>query len=120
MSYSVDKCFTVSSGFLNLVVILGDDVKQHGLELKNRIGVSVSKVFDGQNFSAKGLDVKTYVGVADLQNHDAQLTVLVLIQLMNQLSVITLYSNSIYDSSRLYLISGTYSISYCNNKQIKK
>lgn len=32
----------------------------------------------------------TYIGVADVQNHQAELTVLILVQLMDQLSVVSL------------------------------
>lgn len=32
--FSVDESFTVSSGLLNLVIVLADDVEQHGLGLK--------------------------------------------------------------------------------------
>lgn len=36
----------------------------------------------------------TYIGVADVQNHQAELTVLILVQLMDQLSVVSLQHKS--------------------------
>lgn len=40
-SVSVDESLAVSSGLLNLVIVLVNDVKQHSLEREIRTGTSV-------------------------------------------------------------------------------
>lgn len=44
----------------------------------------------------------TYICVADVQHHEAELTVLILVQLMNQLSVVSLQDEHTTQAQGLY------------------
>lgn len=61
-SISVDQSFAVSSGLLNLVIVLGNDVKKHSLDRRT------DGVWDGLGSRQQNLFISTALSINDIKH----------------------------------------------------